>query len=304
MSGKVWVYGGANVDLVAQTPEFPRPGETRIGTSFATFMGGKGANQAVAAARLGAPTALIAGLGDDDFGRQVRHAMAQEGIDTDGLRTVPGLPTGTAVILIDGQGQNRIVVVLEANQGLRPEDVHVRFRRDTDYQLVQCEIPLETVHAVLRAAPERTILNPAPAVSLPLESLAGLLAVTPNETETEALTGIWPSDDASCHAAAQRLSDAGVQHVVLTLGERGVWWKPPASASPRHLPAPRVNPVDTTAAGDALNGALVAGLAHGMDFGGALGRAIRAAAISVTRPGAQASLPTLDDLGHEESPLR
>jgi len=296
MSEKVWVIGGANVDLVAHTTVFPGPGETRIGSSFATFFGGKGANQAVAAARLGATVEFVGCVGRDDFGEQITAALAAEGIGTDSLKSHPDHRTGTAIILIDGTGQNEIVVVLGANEHLDMSDLPTCLNPERDWQLVQCEIPPSTVAAVIARAPGRTILNPAPAGPLPPLLCQELFAITPNETETQALTGILPEDECSCRQAAEILRVRGVQHVILTLGSRGVWWQSAESPSGVLVPAPPVTPVDTTAAGDAFNGALAAALARGEAMPQALAWAVQAASISVTRPGAQASMPTYSEI--------
>ncbi|MAV35095.1 MAG: ribokinase [Planctomycetaceae bacterium] len=297
-SSPILVLGSVNVDLVTRGTRLPVAGETVIGAEFFQAAGGKGANQAVAAARLsnGAVT-LVAAVGDDPFGRQSLDRFRDENLVVDYIKTVPNSPTGVALIMVDQHGENCISVASGANRDLSPEDVAVI--PDAVFQsarvfLTCLESPWSTVAAGLqraRSAGLTTILNPAPASA----ELAGhpmlrdVDIVTPNEGEAEQLTGTHLDRDHSLQTAAQRLRQAGVGDVVFTLGVRGAAI---FDGSLTSLPASASEVVDTTAAGDAFNGALAVGLAEGKSLQQAVQRAIVAAGISVSRSGAQPSLPT------------
>lgn len=294
------VIGSSNTDMVVKTGRFPRPGETIIGGTFFLFPGGKGANQAVAAARMGGQVTFIGKVGDDLFGRQAAEGFRQEGIDVDFLAVDAKAASGVALITVDASGENQIVVAPGANDALSPHDIQ---RADAALAsagivLLQLEIPIATVaYAVERATRlgKKVILNPAPARPLPDDLLSALFLITPNETEAELLTGIAVTDDASARRAADALLGKGVQHVIITLGARGAFY---CGGGQSFLLTPeKVDPVDTTAAGDVFNGALAVGLAEGLDWGPAITLANRAAAISVTRMGAQASAPFRFEVG-------
>lgn len=288
------VIGSSNTDMVVKTSRFPRPGETIIGGAFFLFPGGKGANQAVAAARLDGRVTFIGKVGDDLFGRQALEGFRQEGIIVDHIAVDPKEASGVALITVDAAGENQIVVAPGANSTLTPEDIRhaVTALAPAAILLLQLEIPLATVAFAVEQASrlgKKVILNPAPAQALPDELLSSLFLITPNETEAEILTGVAVTDDASARRAAEALLAKGVQHVVITLGARGAFY---CSAEQSFLLAPeKVDPVDTTAAGDVFNGALAVGLAEELDWHAAIALANRAAAISVTRMGAQASAP-------------
>jgi ribokinase len=287
----VVVVGSANMDLVVQVERFPSPGETVRGDGFATYPGGKGANQAVAAARLGGRVEFVGCVGADAFGASLRTSLEEAGAGTSCLRMVEGVSTGVATIAVDRAGQNEIVVVAGANGRLTHGDVHAAFAKigRAAAVLVQLETPLEAVQAALEGARGLgaiAILNPAPAAALPAELLAHVDLITPNETEAHALTGVTPADAGSCAEAAARLCAMGAREVVLTLGEEGCFWAGPGLM----VPSVRVDAVDTTAAGDAFNGALALFLAEGMAMPDALAWANRAGALCATRRGAQPAM--------------
>jgi ribokinase len=315
---RVIVVGSVNIDLVATADRLPGPGETVTGARFSRHHGGKGGNQAVAAARLGAPTAFIGAVGDDPFGEEARAALAPEGIDLAALRTLPG-PTGVALILVDGHGENLIAVASGANALLTADHVLGAFAAVLptagDVVLVGHEIPTATVKAALRAARQAgatTILNPAPADGLDRSLFADVDILTPNRGELATLVGedirrIGRAGRASerPEVAAATLLDRnsegeGVRRaVIVTLGAAGAVVVERGQA-PRDLPAPSVTAVDSVGAGDAFNGALAASLALGLGLEGAASRAIAAAAVSTTRPGAREGMPTADEL---EAPI-
>ncbi|KUF13914.1 MULTISPECIES: ribokinase [Streptomyces] len=281
------VFGSTNMDLVAYVAKAPQRGETVTGREFRTLPGGKGANQAVAAARAGATVAMIGAVGNDAFGSGLRSALDHSGVDTDLLRTVEG-PSGTAHIVVDDDGGNAIVVVPGANASLTALSAGDTAEiAAADALLLQLETPLEGVLAAARAAREsgvRTLLTPAPAQPLPPELLAATDLLLPNEHEAAALTGI---DDPAA-AAAALLSQ--VPEVVVTLGAAGSLYAA-RGAAPVTVPARRVTAVDTTGAGDTFVGALAVSLAEGTPMPQALEWASAASALSVQRPGASASMP-------------
>ena len=290
---EVMLVGSANVDLVVRTHRFPSPGETLQGTDFHTFPGGKGANQAVAVAKLGGQCGLIAKIGTDAFGEQLLQSLQESGVDTRLVSRVSDCATGVAVITVDEAGQNTIVVAPGTNNLLTPNEVESGLKSVTyAVLLVQMEIPIATVVAAsIQAKNKIFILNPAPARPLPDELLARVDYLTPNETETEILTGVLPVDDSSCTKAASLLMDRGVKNIVFTLGEKGSFFANRKVA--RLYPSIRVKPVDTTAAGDAFNGALALCLARGDSIERAISVANITGALSSTKAGAQASMPSM-----------
>lgn len=296
------VVGSLNMDLVVQMPAIPRPGETLLGGRFATFPGGKGANQAVAAARLGARVTLIGRVGADSFGEQLLHLAQVEGIETAHVGVDRENATGVALITVDAQGQNSISVASGANFALTAQDVRRAWDQigKVDLLVMPLETPLETILTAAQLAKERqvrVILNPAPARELE-DFLKIVDVIVPNERETEYLTGIEISNDEEALNAALSLLARGVGSVVLTLGDRGalVVEGKPNQPIYHHLQAHRVKAVDTTAAGDAFVGALATGLGEGVSLLEAARFANAAAALSVTRPGAQPSLPWRADV--------
>jgi len=292
----VLVVGSANMDLVVKATRFPRPGETLFGNGFGMFPGGKGANQAVACAKLGARTILIAKIGNDIFGDRLADSMKHDGVCLDHVLCDPAEPTGIALITVDGGGENKILVVPGSNMKLTPGEIDTLLTHfaGTRTVLLQLEIPLATVTrtAVLaRAAGATVILNPAPACRLS-RSLLGLVDyLTPNEHEAELLSGLPVHSVKSGEKAARRLLRMGVKNVILTLGERGALLVTAESAKP--FPAVKVKAVDTTAAGDAFNGALAFALSTDARIDEAIRFANAVGAMAVTQPGAQSSLPTM-----------
>lgn len=295
MKPRIFVVGSSNTDMIARVPRIPQPGETILGGEFITASGGKGANQAVAAARAGGEVTFIARVGKDSFGDQARAGFHQEGINVKYLRIDPRKPSGVALIFVSASGENSIAVAPGANAALAPADV-MRARKElarSDVLLAQLETPLATVEAALRLAVRHcvpAILNPAPAQALPDDLLRCVSVLTPNESEAESLTGIKVTDEASGVRAAARLRDRGVPTVIITLGAKGAL----VASKEGHVMVPgfKVKPVDTTAAGDVFNGAFAVALAEGCELCAAVQFANAAAAISVTRMGAQPSAPT------------
>jgi ribokinase len=300
----VLVIGSYNTDLVIRCPRLPAPGETILGGTFAQHHGGKGANQAVAAARLAAAGQVhfVAKVGDDEFGRQALTQLRAEGVDITDVRVAPGQPSGVALINVATEtGENSISVAAGANEHLGLADVDAALAEATPGTVVvlQLEIPLPTVlHAARQAAARglRVVLNPAPAQPLPAGLGADLYALTPNETEAQTLTGVQVTDAATATLAADHLHAAGISRVVITLGAQGAYWSDGTGAA--MVAAPAVQAIDTTAAGDCFTGALAVAFAEGQALPEAVAFACRAAALAVTRPGAQASLPTRAELLH------
>lgn len=305
MSKRVVVVGSANMDLVFRTRRFPEAGETVHGLSFETFPGGKGANQAVAIGKLGGDCLFVGKVGGDAFGDELAKSLAAAGVDVSRLVRDAGARTGVAGIDVDASGQNRIIVVAGANGLLQAQEAVEAACgfQDARIALFQHETPADTVEACVLEASKRcqTILNPAPARPVSEAVYACLSYITPNESEAKALTGIDVSDDDSCRKAAAWFHDKGVPGVVITLGDRGCYVS--CGKISTRLETVRVRPVDTTAAGDAFNGALAAFLAEGRDLLNAVQLANCAGALSVTRPGAQASMPTREELKQMAGPL-
>jgi ribokinase len=294
----ILVVGSLNMDLVVQMPAIPRPGETLLGGRFATFPGGKGANQAVAAARLGSHVTMVGQVGGDAFGEQMLKIVRAEGIDTRFIGVDPQNATGVALIEVDAQGQNSIAVASGANFTLTSEAVRSAWEQipQVDLLVMPLETPIETIETAAQIAKERgarVILNPAPARDLDQDLLQKIDVLVPNESETERLTGqIIQSHEDALNAGVMLLRQ-GVGSVVLTLGGKGalVIESVPAGPISQLIPAFPVQAVDTTAAGDGFVGALATGLGEGLSLSAAARFASAAAAISVTRAGAQPSLP-------------
>ncbi|WP_305819613.1 ribokinase [Photobacterium leiognathi] len=296
---KLVVLGSVNADHVLQVPSFPRPGETLHGRNYQVIPGGKGANQAVAAARLHADIGFIACVGDDAFGMFMRGNFVKDGIDTRGLKTEKGCPTGIAMIQVSDRGENSICLSPEANERLTAEaiDADLDMIRDAEYLLMQLETPMcgiEQAAKVAKSANTKVILNPAPARELSDELLACVDMITPNETEAEVLTGVTVTDNQSAQKAADILHTKGIDTVMITLGAKGVWLSRMGKGD--IISGFRVEATDTTAAGDTFNGALVTGLLEGLALESAIKFAHAAAAISVTRFGAQTSIPTREEV--------
>lgn len=297
---KIAVVGSANMDIVIETPHFPKIGETISGTKVSYYPGGKGANQAIAAARLGARSTLIAALGKDVFGRVLYDNLKTEAVNIDEIIQLEGIPSGIASITLY-ENDNCIIVVPGANGHLKPE--HVEYSRhiieDSEIVMLQLEIPLETVEAAVHIAKQSgtiVILNPAPARELPLELLKQVDFITPNESEIGLLTGMVITQD-NLEQAVDILLGFGVGHVIATLGEKGFVYKT-KGAPMVTFPAHKVEVVDTTGAGDTFNAALAYALILYGDILKALRFANFAGALSVTREGAQSGMPSLPEVEH------
>lgn len=291
---QILVVGSSNTDMVIKAAHLPRPGETILGGTFFMNPGGKGANQAVAIARLGAPITFICKTGTDIFGHQSQQLFESEGINTSYIFSDPVNPSGVALISVDDNAENCIVVASGANANLTPEDLKKAEEAidQCDIVLLQLEIPMETVEYVAKIASEKgkkVILNPAPAQPLSAELLSHLYLVTPNETEAEMISGVKIIDEASANEAARVLFEKGVQNVIITLGSKGALVYNEGKSEV--VPAYKVKAVDTTAAGDVFNGALTVALSEGRNLIEASRFGCKASAIAVTRPGAQSSAP-------------
>ncbi|MGB2078851.1 MAG: ribokinase [Vibrio sp.] len=295
------VFGSVNADHVIQVPHFPKPGETLTGANYQQIPGGKGANQALAAARLGVDVSFIASVGDDDFGRSFLADFKREGIDVTQVLVQHNMPTGIAMIQVSDVGENSIALSAEANAELTASHITQAMTQhiaQADYLLLQLETPISGIeHAIKLAKANQThvVLNPAPAQVLNDETLSLIDMITPNETEAQILTGIQVVDELSADKAAQTLHHKGIETVLITLGAKGVYYSDQTDSA-RIIQGFKVKACDTTAAGDTFNGALVAGLAQGMAMDDAIEFAHAAAAISVTRFGAQTSIPYHEDV--------
>ncbi|MEO1061194.1 MAG: ribokinase [Actinomycetota bacterium] len=291
----VAVVGSLNLDLVVAVERVPRAGETVLGGDLARYPGGKGANQAVASGRLGASTAMCGRVGDDEAGQILLGSLRSAGVDVGGVTITAGVPTGTALIAVEETGDNAIVVSPGANARLTPADVEACAPvRNAPVVLLQLEVPLETVQAAARIASGTVVLNPAPARPLPTSLLDDVDVLVPNEHELALLADVELAADAGMDdiaAAARRLL---VDLVVVTLGSRGALVV--GSDWAQHVSAPRIEPVDTTAAGDSFCGALADGLATGEPIVDAAAWAVRVGAATTLAPGAQPSLPTNDEV--------
>ncbi len=298
-SNHITVIGSSNTDMVIKTSKLPAPGETILGGDFFMNAGGKGANQAVAAARLGGKVSFIAKTGDDVFGKQARQLFEIENINTNNLLIDAGHPSGVALITVDAHGENCIVVAPGSNSYLTKNDIDYALEEILSSALIlmQLEIPLETVTYVANIAHKagkKIILNPAPAAKISDDLLSKLYMITPNETEAELISGIAVTDTESAILAAQNLCERGVKVVIITLGSKGALLYTGDGA--RLTESPKVEAVDTTAAGDVFNGAVAVAISEGMELEEAVKFACKAAAISVTRMGAQASAPYRNEL--------
>ncbi|KOO04751.1 ribokinase [Vibrio nereis] len=296
---KLVVLGSVNADHVLQVPSFPRPGETLHGRNYQVIPGGKGANQAVAAARLKADTGFIACVGDDAFGINIRENFKMDNIDIGAVKMQPNCPTGIAMIQVSDSGENSICISAEANDKLTAEVIEPDLARirQADYLLMQLETPLCGIEKAAQAAKQAqtsVILNPAPAKALSDELLACVDIITPNETEAEVLTGIAVTDNDTAQEAANMLHRKGIDTVLITLGAKGVWLS--VAGNGELITGFRVDATDTTAAGDTFNGALVTGLLEQLPLKSAIKFAHAAAAISVTRFGAQTSIPSREEV--------
>lgn len=291
---KIVVIGSTNTDMVMKASRLPLPGETVGGGTFFMNPGGKGANQAVAIARLGGQVTFVSKIGQDIFGQQSRQHFEEEKIDTSYLFTDPEVPSGVALITVDDTAENCIVVAPGANAHVYPEDADQARQaiEKADMVLMQLEIPLATVEYVAELANgmgKKVILNPAPGYALPQCLLQNLYLITPNETEAEVISGMKITDMDTAVKVAAHIASFGIPHVIITLGSNGALVYSDGEAA--HVPACKAEAIDTTAAGDVFNGALVVALSEGKSLLEATRFACRASAISVTRLGAQSSAP-------------
>lgn len=297
---KLVVLGSVNADHVLKVPSFPRPGETLLGSNYQVIPGGKGANQAVAAIRLGADISFIACVGDDSFGLSIKESFTREGINTDAVFVEKNTPTGIAMIQVADTGENSICISAEANAKLDAKRItpHLSTVEEAEFLLMQLETPLDGIEQAAKSAkPAQTkvVLNPAPAKQLSDDLLKCVDIVTPNETEAEILTGITVTDDSSAQLASDFLHLKGISTVLITLGEKGVWLSEELGEG-EMIPGFKVKATDTTAAGDTFNGGFVTGLIEGKTVKDSIIFAHAAAAISVTRFGAQTSIPTRQEV--------
>ncbi|MEA4974662.1 MAG: ribokinase [Paludibacter sp.] len=293
-SKKIVVIGSCNTDMVVKSDRLPVPGETVLGGAFMMNPGGKGANQAVAIARLGGNVTFISKTGNDLFGRQSVEMYGDENIVTDYIFSDQHLPSGVALIMVDRNGENCIVVASGANGSLSPKDIEKARNviESADILLMQLEVPMDTVEYAAKLAHEKgikVVLNPAPAAFLSNELLKCLYAVIPNKTEAEMLSGIKVSDLETAKQAAEIIAAKGVDKVVITLGSKGALIKDGDVYS--FIPADKVEAVDTTAAGDTFCGAFCVGISEGLSIEDAVRMSTKAAGITVTREGAQAAIP-------------
>jgi len=299
MRKKILVLGNSNVDFVFRIPRFHHPGETILAESLVTFFGGKGANQAITAKRLGGNVHFITKVGNDLYGKSYRHHLIKNGLDQKLILKDKKLPTGMAVIELTPKGENRIIAFLGANGSLSVNDLKrlERYWKGVDVFVTQLEIPFSTVEKGLKMAKEKgalTLLNPSPPVQLPSHVLSSVDFIVPNEVEAQSLTGIKWKGDREIRKMAEKFLDQGVKNVVITLGSKGLFFK--NRSEEVWMNAFRVNVIDTTAAGDAFLGALASGLSENKPIREVLRFANGAGALATTKLGAQPSLPSRRDL--------
>jgi len=299
MRKKILVLGNSNVDFVFRIPRFHHPGETILAESLVTFFGGKGANQAITAKRLGGNVHFITKVGNDLYGKSYRHHLIKNGLDQKLILKDKKLPTGMAVIELTPKGENRIIAFLGANGSLSVNDLKrlERYWKGVDVFVTQLEIPFSTVEKGLKMAKEEgaiTLLNPSPPVQLPSHVLSTVDFIVPNEVEAQLLTGIKWKGDREIRKMAERFLEQGVKNVVITLGSKGLFFK--NRSEEVWMNAFRVNVIDTTAAGDAFLGALASGLSENKPIREVLRFANGAGALATTKLGAQPSLPLKKDL--------
>ena len=296
---KITVVGSSNTDLVAKVPKLPAPGETVMGSEFIIAPGGKGANQAVAIARIGGDVTFVAKLGMDDYGEQTLKNFKKDGINTNFVFREPDVSSGVALIFVDRAGENMLVPVPGANGRLLPDDIDKARSaiENADILVVQLEVPLEAVERAVAIAHKSgvpVVLNPAPGRKLDTSLIEKVSYLTPNETEAEILTDIKVTDDTTAQEAGKKLLDIGSKTVIITMGKRGAMLI--TQDGSELVPAFVVESVDATAAGDAFNGGLAYAIASGKDIREAIKFGNAVGALTVTKMGAQPSMPTRDEL--------
>lgn len=299
MSKKLIVLGSINADHILNMKAFPKPGETLSGNHYQITFGGKGANQAVAASRSGANVQFIAAVGDDDIGKQICEQLKKDKIDIRSVQMIAQEKTGVALIFVNEQGENQIGIYSGANAAVTPNylDAYQQDIINADAILMQLEIPIETIESAIKLAKAhgtQVIVNPAPAQLLADEILKNIDIITPNETEAKSLTGITVSSEQDADLAAQFLHKKGIMTVIITLGSKGAWVS--VNGFGKLIPAYKVNVIDTIAAGDTFVGMLMSALLNNKTLCQAVNYAHAAAAIAVTRVGAQSSIPWYDEV--------
>lgn len=298
MCKELTVLGSINVDHTISVPYFAKPGETLVGNNYHITYGGKGANQAIAATRLGAKVNFIGCIGNDEIGLTMKKSFEKEGININAIKQIENTNTGLAMIQVTPSGENSIVISHGANNYVNENTVktHQQTIIQSDYLLMQLEIPLNTITYAAKIAKNnhtQVILNPAPAQPLPDELLQNIDIITPNETEAEIITGVQINDEQSAAQSAKIFHQKGIKTVLITLGEKGVYYS--THNQGKFIKGFRVQAKDTTAAGDTFNGAFVTALMENKSTDEAITFAQAAAAISVTKQGAQPSIPTKED---------
>ena len=302
MKSKIYVIGSSNTDMVVKSNFLPKPGETVIGDTFLMNPGGKGANQAVSACKLGADVTFITKVGNDMFGKKAVNNFKKIGIKTDYIRIDKNNSSGIAIIMVDKSGENSISVAPGANNSLTIKDVNFieeKLKAD-DYVLIQLEIPKTVVEYLIEICNKlkvKLILNPAPFQKISDYHLSQVNTITPNEIETEYLSGIKVKDKETAKKASKILINKGIKNIIITMGEKGAFYK--SSSFEGLIPTKKVSVIDSTAAGDTFNGALVAGLSMKMDMLTSIDFANNAATYSVTKLGAQSSAPSINDLNNK-----
>ena len=295
---KILVVGSSNTDMVIKMEKLPSPGETKLGGTFFMNAGGKGANQAVAVARMGGNVTFVTKVGKDIFGKLALDGFKKEYINTRYVFIDEDAPSGVALIMVEEEGENCIAVAPGANAKLLTSDIKmVKNIIEAEIILMQLEIPMETITDIVKIAKsnnQKVILNPAPAQKLDDELLNGLFIISPNETEASLLTGITVKDEETASQAATVFLSRGVQNVIITMGPAGAYVR--SGTISKIVPVEPVKAIDTTAAGDVFNGALAVAISEGMPIENAVAFANKAAAISVTRIGAQASIPYRNEI--------
>ena len=299
MKSKIYVIGSSNTDMVVKSNFLPKPGETVIGDTFLMNPGGKGANQAVSACKLGADVTFITKVGNDMFGKKAVNNFKKIGIKTDYIRIDKNNSSGIAIIMVDKSGENSISVAPGANNSLTIKDVNFieeKLKPD-DYVLIQLEIPKTVVEYLIEICNKlkvKLILNPAPFQKISDYHLSQVNTITPNEIETEYLSGIKVKDKDTAKKASEILINKGIKNIIITMGEKGAFYK--SSSFEGLIPTKKVSVIDSTAAGDTFNGALAAALSFGMKIFDCVEFANSAASISVTKMGAQDSIPSINEI--------